>query len=236
MAKKQENSVVPFVETQLPAHMTAAGGLGNEDVETQDLAIPRLNLLQQLSPQLDESKAEYVEGAKAGLFINSVTNELMEGVFVLNLFYKRTVAAFKKRDFGGGFGGNYDTLIEAKEQLAAKGESPEMYDLVETANHYCLLLDEDGNPRTPVIFSMSNSKMRVSNQWNSQIMMRGDSIPRFSSVWRLGSVHQSNSKGSWYNVGIDYVGYAPEGLFNEAKKLYEQLKQSAENQEAQHAA
>lgn len=231
MAKNDApTGMVPFVETQLPAHMVDAGGLGNEGVETQDLAIPRLNLLQQLSPQLNKTKAEFVAGAEAGMFINSVTNELFEFVYVINLFYRRTIATFKKREAGGGFGGNYSTMSEAKAALIAKGESPELYDFVETANHYCLLLDEEGKPRTPVILSMSNSKLRVSNQWNSQIMLRGDTIPRFSSVWKLTAVGQSNTKGSWHNIHVDYVGYAPESLFNEAKDLYEQLKNAPEHQ------
>ena len=48
----------------------ADDGMGTEGADKDSFAIPFLSILQPLSPQV----AEGAEGAKAGRFINSVTN------------------------------------------------------------------------------------------------------------------------------------------------------------------
>ena len=218
-----ENTLIPFIQPELPDHLANRGSLGNERVSAEDQTIPRLNLLQQLSPQCNEAKPEFVATAKAGLFHNSITNDLYESVMVVNLSYRRTIAAFKKRELGGGFAGNYEDTQAAEAGLIEAGLDPKSYDLVDTANHYCLLLDDEGAPLQTVMLSMNGSKMRVSNQWNTQIMARGDDIPRFSGVWKLSSVKQSNAKGTWSNIHVDYLGYASETLVNEAESIYKSL-------------
>ena len=227
-----DTGVIPFVQTELPDHLKNQGSVGNEEVTAEDQTIPRLTLLQKLSPQCDESKPEYIEGAKAGEFHNSVTNERYSEVYVMNLFYRKTVAAFKKRDLGGGFAGNYDSIESAIKALNSDGLDPEAYDLVDTGNHYCLLLDEQGNPKQPILISMNGSKIRVSKQWNTQILARGENIPRYSGVWKLSPISQSNSKGSWFNLQTDYLGYASESLVEEAAKIYTALQQPVSNNEA----
>ena len=227
-----QTSVMPFVQTELPEHLKNTGSVGNEEVGAEDQTIPRLNLLQKASPQCDETKPEFLAEAKAGLFHNSVTNELYTKLYVINLLYRKTVAAFKKRDLGGGFAGNHANTAAAVEALTAEGLDPKSYDLVETGNHYCLILDENGAPKQPALLSMNGSKLRVSNQWNTQILARGDNIPRYSGVWQLSSVIQSNAKGSWSNISIDYVGYASEELVNEAAKLYTALQSDEPKAEA----
>lgn len=227
MSNNQE--VMPFAQPELPAHLQNASNAGNEGVSSEDLAIPRLSLLQALSPQLDKTKPEYVKGAEPGQYHNSVTNEVMDGLYVINLFYKRTVSVFKKRDLGGGFQGNFETKTEALEELRSKGLQPDQYDLVDTANHYLLMLNNDGKPKGPAIFSMNGSKLRVSNKWNSQIMTEAPESPRFSTVWSLGSAVQSNNKGSWANTHVSFVGFASEELFKEAEEYYTALKESASN-------
>ena len=221
----EESNVVPFVQPGLPAHLKDKGGLGNEDVKAGDLAIPRLSLLQKLSPQLDRGSPDYIAEAADGMYYNSVTNELMESLYVVNVMYRRTVAAFKKRDLGGGFAGNHPDKAAAIAKLEADGLDPSHYDLTDTGNHYLLVLDGEGKAKSPVIFSMSGSKMRVSNAWNSKIVSVAEDSPRFATVWELSSVAQSNSSGSWFNTKVDYLGFASEDLFEHAQELYAQFSE-----------
>ncbi len=51
---------------------------GFENVKTSDLIIPRLKLLQKLSPQCDPDDEKYVDGAKPGMFYDFSTKELFE--------------------------------------------------------------------------------------------------------------------------------------------------------------
>ena len=45
----------------------------------EDLALPFLKLLGQLSPECNKRDAKYVEGAQPGMIINTVTNEIYDG-------------------------------------------------------------------------------------------------------------------------------------------------------------
>ena len=45
-----------------------------------DLALPFLKVLGQLSPECNKRDAKHVEGAEPGMIINTVTNEIYDGV------------------------------------------------------------------------------------------------------------------------------------------------------------
>ena len=54
-------------------------GSGWENTGTEDFTIPFLAILQSMSPQVQETEAEFIEGAKAGMLINTATQELYDG-------------------------------------------------------------------------------------------------------------------------------------------------------------
>jgi len=226
MTKQQATEIMPFIpaDAAMPAHLKNSNSLGNEQVSQNDIALPRLNVLQQLSPQVDESKSEFIDTAKPGLLHNSVTNEVYESVYVVNLYYTTNYALFTKRAFGKGFFGTYDTEKQALDYIAAEGLTADQLDIVKTGNHYCLLLDAKGEPITPILLSLSSTKLKVSNNWNADIHMAGGD--RFASVWELSTVRQSNAKGSWYNLHVDRKGWAAKDLYNSAKENYEALTAS----------
>ena len=54
-------------------------GMGLENIDKSDLALPFLKLLQSGSDETKKKHAKYVEGAEAGMFYNTVTkNCIME--------------------------------------------------------------------------------------------------------------------------------------------------------------
>lgn len=222
VATTAPKSVVGFMaEDQLPAHLAQGTGAGNENVSANDMTIPRLDVIQQLSPQLDPQNAKYIEGAKLGHVFNSLTGELYNHCFVVNLHYETKYQIFKKRKFGGGFEGSFDTEAEAFAHLDSQGLPRDQYDVPETAIHKCLLLDENGLPDQPVLIYMSGSKMKVSKEWNSQIRLKDPRADRFASVWTLSSVGEKNRQGQPYqNFDVTFAGWAGESLYQEAKSLY----------------
>lgn len=210
---------------ELPAHLAKMGGLGNDNVGAGDVAMPRINLLQQLSPQVNKNKAEFVEGAEPGQLFNTVTNEFVDKLLVINLYYDKGYVVFRKRAFGGkDFQGNHDTEAATIAHLTEQGKDPAQYDISETANHHLLLLDEKGTPISPAITSMSSSKLRVSRQWNTelQLLTQRHGAPRFGSIWEVSSKAESNAKGdTYYNLAVNQVGWANEALTERARVEYE---------------
>ena len=82
----QETNVQVKSEAQLPAQtfeQDAGKGLGK--LTQEDLALPFLKILGQLSPEVNKRDGKYVEGAEAGMIYNSVTGELYNGVEGINV-------------------------------------------------------------------------------------------------------------------------------------------------------
>ncbi|HCV80167.1 MAG TPA: hypothetical protein DGQ38_03875, partial [Zunongwangia profunda] len=74
------NEVQKKTNASLPANIfeqDMGKGLGN--IGQQDLALPFLKILGQLSPEVNERDGKYVKGAKPGMIFNSVTGELHDG-------------------------------------------------------------------------------------------------------------------------------------------------------------
>ena len=61
----------------------ADSGMGLENIDKGDLALPFLKLLQSMSDETKKKHAKYVEGAEAGMFYNTVTKKLYDGEKVI---------------------------------------------------------------------------------------------------------------------------------------------------------
>lgn len=198
---------------------TDFGELGNEGVGPEDIAVPQLKILQGQSPELNS-----VEGATPGKFLNSVTNELMETVLVVNIAFVRQFVVFRKRTAGGGKVGAAATRAEAMELINEQGEDVKQCDIVETGIHKLLALDsKTGEPSSPMVLYCSSTRLTTSQRWNSAIKIELNGKPRFAAVWKLSPKKESNSKGSWFGFSFEFRGFAPEALFLEAKTLRDAL-------------
>lgn len=221
---KQTNAVAPWNPTMsLPAAALADTGLGNENVRAEDQLIPRLNLLQAMSPEVTKGSERYVDGAQAGDIMNSITTECFEAVYCANLDFKVDYTVWRKRQKGGGLYGTFPTEEIARQTLAADPDvNSEDYDIQETHIHLLVLLDEEGNVKTPVICQMSSSKLKTSRQWNSMPQIKQGA--RFASIWTLSSKPAKAPNGAvYYTYNIEFAGFAPDALYADLKKAYTDL-------------
>lgn len=222
--QETQTAVTPWNPTMsLPAAALQDAGLGNENVRTEDLTIPRLVLLQAMSPEVSRGHERYVDGAQPGFMMNSLTNEMFEAVYCANLDFKVEYTVWRKREVGGGLLGTFPSEQEAREFVAASVEvKPEQCDIVETHNHLLLLIDEEGKIKGPILCQMASSKLSVSRRWNSMPEIRQGA--RFGSIWTLSSVATKNKMGQpYYNFGIELAGYPDDALYAGIKQVYEDL-------------
>ena len=52
----------------------------------EDMALPFVRILGQLSPQVTDGDAKYIDGAKPGMIYNTVTSELFDGKKGIKVF------------------------------------------------------------------------------------------------------------------------------------------------------
>jgi hypothetical protein len=199
-------------------------GQGNENVGVQDLAIPRIDIIQDLSPQHKENKPEYIEGAKPGVAFNTITNRLYgEAVYVVPVYYRGEYVIWKDQDHGGGFRGAFPTLAEAETELQNL-EDAALCEIVETKQQFVLVVHPESTADEPVleqaVMSMSKSKLKPNRTWNTMIQTSGND--RFSRMYKLSAVEAQNAKKQdYYNWRVDQLGYVPESIYEAAKKFYE---------------
>lgn len=195
---------------------------GSEDVGADDIIVPRLELVQSLSKCRKKNDPAYIAGAEEGMLYNSVTRELYgESVNVVPVTFKKEFLLWRDQDLGGGFGGAYPTEREAHEAKEAQ-DKPEEWEILDTAQHFCLLAQEGKDPQE-IVISMAKSKGKCSRKWNSMVRLNGG--PRFSRVYSVHGVGDQNAAGQDYHtLDVKNVGFVTQEQFNHAEKVYELIQ------------
>ena len=216
----KNKSAVATTGSDVPAYLRNQGpARGSENVGQEDIVIPRLELVQDLSGYVKKNDPQYNPDAEAGMIVNTVTMELFPalGVLICPVVYSRHELLWIPRAKGGGFRGSYATKAEARE---AADLLEEMTEMVSTPQHLCLHLVK-GKPPAEVVISMPKTKEKISRRLNT--LVRLAESDRFSRCYRLGSVQESGAKGDYYNFSIESAGFPDEGVYRLAEALYESI-------------
>ncbi len=224
--EKTENTEVALFGSQSGTAVAvtdydAAAGLGNENVGSEDLAIPRIVIVESNSAAILDG----LEGARPGLLQNTITNDFFESLLIVPLYYEIQYTVWKSRDLGGGIQGTFDTLKEASEHMETLQGGEKAHNIAETAKHAILVLDDEGNVLHPAIMHFSGTRLTASKQWNSAIQLNHpQNAPRFAGIWRLFPEKKSNSKGTWFVPGFDFMGLSPKAQYDAAFEMYNNIK------------
>ena len=188
---------------------------GAQNISQEDLALPFLKILGQLSPEVNKRDGKYVEGAEPGKIINTVTNQLFDSLQVVPVFYKRQYIEWQDR---GTSTGAPVAIHEADSDIVSQTTRGKDYKdrlangnyLENTASHFVLTVGD--NPSTALI-SMKSTQLKVSRKWNSMMMglkMQGKNglftPPTYSHIYKLSTVQMSNDKGTWFGWDVSKVG------------------------------
>ena len=207
----------------------ADAGQGVANIKQEDLALPFLKVLGQLSPEVSKRDAKYVEDAQPGMIINSVTNELYDGekgVQVLPVYYKRQQIEWQDRGESKGAPVNiYDAGDDIPKTTRDKSNKDRLANgnyLENTVSHFVVLL---GKTPTTALISMKATQLKISRKWNSMMMgikMQGKNglftPPTYSHIYKLKTVQQSNDKGTWFGWDVSKVGpITDKGIYEIAK-------------------
>ena len=207
----------------------ADAGQGIANIKQEDLALPFLKVLGQLSPEVNTRDAKHVKGAQPGMIINTVTSELYDGekgIQVLPVYYKRQYIEWQDRGESKGAPVNiYDAGDSIPQTTRDKGNKDRLANgnyLENTVSHFVVLL---GKTPTTALISMKATQLKISRKWNSMMMgikMQGKNglftPPTYSHIYKLKTVQQSNDKGTWFGWDVSKVGpITDKGIYEIAK-------------------
>ena len=224
---KNDRAVAPKAESAVAAYDYGDdANAGFENQTGEDLAIPFLGLLQALSPQVGDVSDGGLEGAKAGMIFNTVTDVVYDGkdgVEFIPALTEHVFVEWVPRSRGGGFVARHepssDIVKAAKEGSKTFGRYSTDYtetgdekapfkgnDLTETFYVYGILVGEQVEP---IVLAFTSTKISVYKRWNTKLNMftlkHGDRKirpPLFAHRVRLTTVAQKNNSGSFHNFAL----------------------------------
>jgi hypothetical protein len=232
VAKKKSAEVAVMDENMFAAD----AGVGVNNLGSEDLAIPFIKVLQKMSDELDD-----LDNAKAGDIYNTVTKDVVkgkDGVRVINCAYNLQYIEWEPR--GTGTGAPH-AIYGAGDDIPATERGDDNKDYVvdgngryleRTAQHYILVVDEDGVTQQALL-PMKSTQFKKSKQWNSAMrslkMKDGNGSlftpPRFSHIWKLETVSEENKNGSWHGWQISKDGVVEDvNVYQEAKLFAESIQ------------
>jgi hypothetical protein len=216
-AKKPNNALAEVFSL---AEAKQGDGLSN--VSTKDVMIPRIKLLQKMSPETDN---ESLPTAKAGQIFNSASQSVYDGptgIRVVPCEYIRTYVEWAPEGTGNKAPVNIHPATSNVMSLAKKSPTDNRFYLdngnyvEETANHIVLILDDNNNVESRGILTMKSSQLKKSRQWNYMMMtatMEGNgktiTPPSYAIVYRLSTLQEETNGKKYYGWTVAKEGFVP---------------------------
>ncbi len=233
----------------LPAFMRQDADVGKENIGSQDIEIPRLKLMQGLSPELQD-----FDGLKAGFFFHPAAEFIFDAPFrAVPIFMDQRYILWRPRDAGGGILARADDGIhwspssgEFTVQLDKKdGGNTVTWKMAPTVQqsglanwgtmnatdpnsppaatlmYNFLLAFPDEPDLMPAVLSFQRSSIKMGRRFNTKL--KTVRAPIFGTVWQFGSVQDSNSRGQdFFNVDVRSAGLVEdEALYQQYRAMYE---------------
>jgi hypothetical protein len=212
------------------------------------LTIPRIKILQDLSPEVKETKAEYIPGARPGMICNEQNNKLdSEILFVPSTFEVRYIAWRPRKDGGGLVDANL-TLQEVEENFQADGigswigmmkpsanEDPVRVEVAQTPEYTGYAMGKGWGPM-PVAISMPSTKVKAAKKINTTVELTrilnkktGNKIrpPMFYHQFKLSTGIESGNENEWHGFVIHHLGVAGDDSGIENDPVYLEMIQLA---------
>lgn len=223
-----EENAVTKAKSSLPAVYDYGkyAGRGFEDQSPDEIQIPFVALLQDLSPQVTGEGEQAIPGAKAGKFFNTVTNEVYDTFEFVPACRQHLFVEWRPRAQGGGFVNRYlrddpvvgKAISESKE--FGKYKTREGNDLVETFYLFGILITPEGGTQQ-VCVAFSSTKIKIYKKWNTTVNSfvvpgpGGEKItpPRFAHLVKFTAMRTTNKKGKFY---IPTISAAVNGSIRES--------------------
>lgn len=239
VAKKEKNEVADPIDLS----MFEGESSGFEGASDQTFKTPFMKVLQALSPELKRSDPKFIAQAQQGQFCNSATGQLYDSIEVVVLKLEHSLITWKPER--GGFVGRTNKVME--KDIVAEQEGVRKWDkdgnnVMDTIEFFCLNIND---PADIFILSLSAASFKHARTFATRLRLlkaNGKMVNvTWAGVWKIGTVEESNEKGSWYTIGStpEFVRFITkeekENIVAPARKLLEVAEIDYSTIEAEHS-
>lgn len=202
--------VLPSTREELSAFDT--GDTGYENVTARDLLIPRLTILQGLSPQVTKGQPEYDEDAKVGeIYDVGLQQRFADGLIFIPVYYVKSWLEWAPRNSGKGLQGIHETdevLKHTEKDDKNREVLPNGNYIAETAQIYGLNVTADFRKSfIPMSSTQLKKCRRLLTLATSEKVERADGStftpPLFYRSYAFTTVPESNNEGNWMGWKIE---------------------------------
>jgi hypothetical protein len=191
---------------------------GFEQMDGSTMALPFLRIIQKLSPQIDENKAQFIDGAKVGMLYNTLTNKVIDKPLkCIVLSFEHVYIEWKPNR--QGFVGYHS--IENATRLAldptafgkwhnkntGDGKNKDTMNILQENYVYALII-EGHETEGPIILSLASSMLKVAKNWNrlmtTHIMADGSKARPYYLIWSMDTEYTKKDQNDWYVPSITF--------------------------------
>lgn len=218
-------------------------GTGFENVNPDDIIVPRISLLQPVSPMSTEP------GYQAGNFVDMTSRHNFGGtiVFVPIFFFASRIkwqdptnisSGIECRSFDSKVGTEYGNCVSCSFSQWHERQAPEC---TLFKNIMMLPLDSDVTAETlpeamqsatPSVFAAKRTATKSANEFISAAMMlrvNGKQVPLFASYYELTAIRNAGEKGVYFTPKFTRKGFLPtKAAYDYASELYVSAKNAQE--------
>lgn len=210
LMQMEENKNMMVAQTEAP--------MGFEDEDTDDMIIPRVKMVQSLSPERKEKLAD------EGDIINSLTKEKLNGKKFIPVFKFNSNILWKDRSLGGGIecharDGKIGALSTGAQIACAQCRKCEFdnsktgKEAIPTCTKYINFFGFFEGERMPIILSFAKTNYKEGKKLFSLAKVTMQNMWHFG--YKLESKIQSKNGNEWYIVDV-----APAGPASDEDKLF----------------
>lgn len=216
VSKSASKNLPATTKSKLPASIADFDTQdGFENVTARDVVIPRLTILQSMSPQLKKNKPEFIKEAKAGQFCNTATGIILpDPLNLIPCFYAMVYLEWAPRDSGKGLVRNYGTDASILDKTERDDKNKNVLSngnyIAETATWFVLAQDEDGD-WSQCFLPLSSTQLKNSKRWMTKL--RNEKIARpdgskfnpaiYYRAWQASITEESNNEGDWFGWAFE---------------------------------
>lgn len=209
---------------------------GMEEVEQNDLLLPRLGLCQSLSPQRRKSDAAYIPELKEGDLFNTVTKEIYgEQLEVIALFFFKNRIKYNPIDQGGGIdcisvngvdGGRIspDGCSVCKFSVWGNGSKDEDknndHPDCTLYHNFMAFIPHTGSP---IAISYKSTGLKISKEMLAGV--RITRLPMYAKKYVITVTEMKANNNVWYEKKLIPNGFVDPDTFKAMEAQFESLKQ-----------